>query len=56
MTLQKHPAGVKGHLFLLQRYVYLITLPVSNVNNKQDFVPPLVPGPDQYARFSTFLK
>ena len=24
-------------------------------NNKQDFVPPLVPGPDQYIRFQYFL-
>ena len=31
VTLQKHPAGVKGHLFVLERYVYLITLPLSNV-------------------------
>ena len=31
VTLQKHPAGVEGHLFLLQRYIYVITLQLRNV-------------------------
>ena len=45
VTLQKHAAGTKGHLFLLQRYYRdFCNYFYSSVmyNNKQDFVPPLV--------------
>ena len=42
VTLQKHAAGTKGNLFLLQ--IYFCNYFYSSVmyNNKQDFVPPLV--------------
>ena len=43
VTQQKYAAGTKGHLFLLQRYISVITTYSSVMyNNKQDFVPPLV--------------
>ena len=60
VTMQKHAAGTKGHLVLLQR-LHFCKYFYSSVmyNNKQDFVPPL--GclwnsiPDQYRKFSIFL-
>ena len=43
VTLQKHAAGTKGHLFLLQRYISVITFTALECTIiKQDFVPPLV--------------
>ena len=40
VTLQKHASGTKGHLFLLQKYISVITFHSSAIyNNKQDFVP-----------------
>ena len=42
VTLLKHAAGTKGHLFLLQRYFCNYFYSSVMYNNKQDFVPPLV--------------
>ena len=42
VTLQKHAAGTKGHLFYYRDTFLLLFLGSVMYNNKQDFIPPLV--------------